>query len=88
MDQKICLIIGASSGIGENLARLLIKDGWLVVGVARRTEKLKKFKEELGINFLPVTCDVSKSKDISDASNFLRKKNIIPNLFFPQCRMW
>ncbi|WP_395461713.1 SDR family NAD(P)-dependent oxidoreductase [Wolbachia endosymbiont (group A) of Therophilus tumidulus] len=82
MDQKICLITGASSGIGENLARLLIKDGWLVVGVARRTEKLKKLKENLGINFLPVTCDVSKSKDISDSSNFLRKKNIIPNLFF------
>lgn len=82
MSRKICLITGASSGIGENLARLLIKDGWLVVGAARRTEKLKKLKEEFGINFLPVTCDVSKSKEISDASNLLRKKNIIPNLFF------
>ncbi|MFV1010833.1 SDR family NAD(P)-dependent oxidoreductase [Wolbachia endosymbiont of Nasonia vitripennis] len=82
MDRKTCLITGASSGIGESLARLLIKDGWFVVGIARRTEKLEKLKEELGSNFLPITCDVSKSENIKNSSDFLKKQNIIPNLFF------
>ena len=55
MDRKTCLITGASSGIGESLARLLIKDGWLVVGIARRTEKLEKLNNHHlqgeGLNF-------------------------------------
>ncbi|WP_375604284.1 SDR family NAD(P)-dependent oxidoreductase [Wolbachia endosymbiont of Anurida maritima] len=82
MGRKICLITGASSGIGESLARLLIKDGWFVIGIARRTEKLEKLKEELGSNFLPITCDVGKSENIRNSSDFLKKQNIIPNLFF------
>ncbi|GFY65278.1 fatty acyl-CoA reductase [Trichonephila inaurata madagascariensis] len=82
MDRKICLITGASSGIGESLAQLLIKDGWFVVGIARRTEKLEKIKEELGSNFLPITCDVGKSENIRNSSDFLKKQNIIPKLFF------
>ncbi|WP_237342923.1 SDR family NAD(P)-dependent oxidoreductase [Wolbachia endosymbiont of Folsomia candida] len=82
MDRKICLITGASSGIGESLALLLIKDGWFVVGVARRTEKLEKLKEELGSNFLPITCDVGNSENIRNSSDFLKRQNITPNLFF------
>ncbi|RDD34293.1 Fatty acyl-CoA reductase [Wolbachia endosymbiont of Cylisticus convexus] len=82
MDKKICLITGTSSGIGESLARLLIKDGWFVIGIARRTEKLEKLKEELGSNFLPITCDVGKSENIRNSSDFLKKQNIIPKLFF------
>ncbi|WP_410542684.1 SDR family NAD(P)-dependent oxidoreductase [Wolbachia endosymbiont of Tetranychus urticae] len=73
---------GASSGIGESLAHLLIKDGWFVISIARRTEKLEKLKEELGSNFLSITCDVSKSKNIKNSFDFLKKQNIIPNLFF------
>lgn len=53
-----------------------------MVGIARRTEKLEKLKEELGSNFLPITCDVSKSENIKNSSDFLKKQNIIPNLFF------
>ncbi|MGL9759388.1 MAG: SDR family NAD(P)-dependent oxidoreductase [Wolbachia sp.] len=82
MDRKICLITGASSGIGESLARLLIKDGWFVIGIARRTEKLEKLKEELGSNFLPVMCDVGNCENIRNSSDFLKKQNIIPKLFF------
>ncbi|WP_341808160.1 SDR family NAD(P)-dependent oxidoreductase [Wolbachia endosymbiont (group E) of Neria commutata] len=53
MNRKVCLITGASSGIGESLARLLIKYGWFVVGTTRRSERLEKLKEELGTSFPP-----------------------------------
>lgn len=36
----------------------------VVIDVARSINKLEKLKEELGSNFLPITCDVSKSVDI------------------------
>ncbi|WP_353270333.1 SDR family NAD(P)-dependent oxidoreductase [Wolbachia endosymbiont (group A) of Myopa testacea] len=82
MDRKVCLITGTSSGIGKSLAQLLIKDGWFVVGIARHTEKLEKLKEELGNNFLPVMCNVGNCENIRNSSDFLKRQNITPNLFF------
>ncbi|OCA06307.1 hypothetical protein wTpre_634 [Wolbachia endosymbiont of Trichogramma pretiosum] len=49
---------------------MLIKDGWFVIGIARSTKKLEKLKEELGSNFLPITCDVSKSENVKNSSDF------------------
>lgn len=41
------LITGASSGIGAELARLFAKDGYALLLVARRAEKLHELKNEL-----------------------------------------
>jgi NADP-dependent 3-hydroxy acid dehydrogenase YdfG len=45
--EKIIVITGASSGIGEATARLLAENGAKVVLGARRTEKLEKLVEEI-----------------------------------------
>ena len=37
---KRAIVIGASSGIGHEVARLLIREGWTVGVAARRTDKL------------------------------------------------
>ena len=39
---KKAIVIGASSGIGREVARLLIKEGWTVGAAARREERLKE----------------------------------------------
>ncbi|MGI4792110.1 MAG: SDR family NAD(P)-dependent oxidoreductase [Janthinobacterium lividum] len=44
---KRAIIVGASSGIGEALARALVADGCAVALVARRQEKLRALTEEL-----------------------------------------
>ena len=44
---KRAIIIGASSGIGQEVARLLVKDGWTVGVAARRIDRLTAFREEL-----------------------------------------
>ncbi|WP_085246829.1 SDR family oxidoreductase [Gilliamella mensalis] len=57
---NIALVTGASSGFGQAICRKLIADGYKVVGVARRAEKLQKLADELGRNFMFLTLDVTK----------------------------
>lgn len=46
-DKPVVLITGASSGIGDAVARKFAKAGWRIVGVARRRERLEQLKKEL-----------------------------------------
>ena len=47
---KVVCITGASSGIGRDMTRYLIKLGYEVFAVGRDEVKLNKLKEELGTN--------------------------------------
>lgn len=47
MEGRTALVTGASSGIGYELAKLFAADGWDVVLVSRRREKLSRVAHEL-----------------------------------------
>lgn len=66
MKNKVVIITGASSGIGEALARKFSEEGSLVVLAARQVEKLLVLQKELEKHngrTLIVSCDVSKESD-------------------------
>lgn len=46
-DKPVVLVTGASSGIGEAIARKFANKGWRVVAVARRQQRLEQLKREL-----------------------------------------
>ncbi|AIN18658.1 short chain dehydrogenase family protein [Yersinia rochesterensis] len=50
IENKVVVIAGASSGLGEALARRLTKDGAKVVLGARRIDRLEKLADELSLN--------------------------------------
>ncbi|HUP98511.1 MAG TPA: SDR family oxidoreductase [Usitatibacter sp.] len=45
---KVALVTGASSGLGDNFARVLAANGAVVAAAARRTDRLEKLVAEIG----------------------------------------
>ena len=67
---KVVLITGASSGIGEALAREFARQGAAVALAARREERLRALAEEIGEKgggALAVACDVARDGDLEAA---------------------
>src|SRR5256712_14168807 len=64
MNEKVTVITGASSGIGEALAKQLGAKGHRLVLGARRENELKRVAGEIGPNAVPVRTDVTRRKDV------------------------
>ncbi|AHH94022.1 SDR family NAD(P)-dependent oxidoreductase [Kutzneria albida] len=67
---KVALVTGASSGIGEATAESLAAEGASVVLAARRTDRLESLRqrlEEKGAQVLAVTLDVADERSCTEA---------------------
>ena len=58
LDNKVCVVTGASSGFGDRFARVLSAAGAKVVVAARRQDRLERLVAELP-DALAIQCDVS-----------------------------
>ena len=84
-ENKVVLITGATSGIGEGTARAFAKEHASVVLVGRNTEKGLKIEQEIisdGGKALFVKCDISKENEVkSMVEKAIEKYNKIDILF-------
>lgn len=75
---KIAVVTGASSGMGAATAVELVKAGLIVVGLARRVNRVEELKnnlpESLRSNLHPIECDVSKEDQIVKTFEFIEEK--------------
>ena len=65
---KVCIVTGASGGIGKAIVQKLAKSGATLVLAARRLEVLEELKKDLPNkdSVLCVRCDVAKQKDLEN----------------------
>ncbi|MEJ5305174.1 MAG: SDR family oxidoreductase [Ignavibacteria bacterium] len=71
---KIALITGATSGIGNATLRKFIAEGFFVVGVGRNQNKLDELKNEFGDSIDVYRADVSKKEDRINLVEYLKSK--------------
>ena len=57
-EERVAIVTGASSGIGQAAAERLARDGTVVVAIARRGERLEKLQKAFP-NIQPARCDVT-----------------------------
>lgn len=60
--EKRAIIVGASSGIGYEVARLLLQEGWRLGLAARRTETLEALRREFQDQVVYAPIDVTQEE--------------------------
>ena len=66
LQDKVAIVTGASSGLGEGFARTLAAAGATVVAAARRLDRLEvlaKETDDLSGRVVPVACDITSTAD-------------------------
>ena len=78
MDKKIVFITGVSRGIGLELAKCFLSDGYFVIGTSRSEFNLQ---EELGSEeCLHIPLDVTDRNQVSSCMKKLKEEDIVPKV--------
>jgi NAD(P)-dependent dehydrogenase (short-subunit alcohol dehydrogenase family) len=71
LKDKVAIVTGGSTGIGEGIAKIFVSEGAKVAIASRNEGLLKKVVSEVGgKNIISVKCDVTKAED---AKNLMQK---------------
>lgn len=76
MERKSILVTGASSGIGEAVARHFYQEGYAVIAVARNEEKLNLLQQELGHFVITYPADLSQLENVQKIFEFCKEQGL------------
>jgi len=79
-NDRAAIVTGASSGIGEEFARILAQHGYHVVLVARSVEKLEEIAGRLGANAHPLPGDLSDRNDRASLLDRVTALGLVPDI--------
>lgn len=72
---KVAVVTGASSGIGAEITVDLVKAGMIVVGLARRVERIEQLRKRIPDGttgkLFPFLCDVSNDESVTEAFKWI-----------------
>ena len=71
--KNTAFITGATSGFGEAMARILSKDGYKLILLGRRQDRLETLAKELGNTHI-IACDIRDKKAVFDAVESLPRE--------------
>ncbi|HOB48627.1 MAG TPA: SDR family oxidoreductase [Mycobacterium sp.] len=74
---RVAVVTGASSGIGEATARVLAAQGFHVVAVARRADRIARLADEIGGT--PVVADVTDDAAVAALAAGLSRVDVLVN---------
>ena len=71
---KLFIVTGATSGLGNGCARALLNEGAKIIAVARNSQKLDKFHKEYPDQITLLSGDISKSATIKQLVDLVGDK--------------
>ena len=71
---RVAVITGASSGIGEAIAKVLVAEGYRVALLGRRLERIAALADELGNGTIAVQADVTDRDSIVAAAERVQQE--------------
>lgn len=74
------IVTGASSGIGEEIAKILAKQGYQLVLVARNADRLDVLAGRLGPNAHPLPADLSQRSDRANLLDRVGELGLTPDI--------
>src|SRR5215471_2387165 len=78
--RPVAVVTGASSGIGAATARALIKEGYTVIGGARRIDRVRRVVGESGVAMeLDVTDESSVKRFVGDVGKRFGRIDVLVN---------
>ncbi len=76
-DQRVAVVTGASAGIGEATARTLAAQGFHVVCVARRADRIKALADDIGGS--AIVADVTDADGVAALADGLDRVDVLVN---------